>query len=67
MSSREITVTTNDLISVQDAAEALKRPRITLYRWIAKGKLVSVKFGGIYYIPVSEVTRLKNTTSEGDK
>jgi len=57
--SSEIRLVTTDLMSVQDAAKALNRPRVTIYRWIAKRKLLSVKLGGIYCVPVSEVERLK--------
>jgi len=55
----EISVTTDDLMSVQQAASALGKPRVTLYRWIAKGQVLSVRFGGILYIPKTEVDRLK--------
>ncbi len=58
--SREIRVTTSDLVSVQDAAKELGRPRLTVYRWIDAGKIISIKLGGILFIPTSEVERLKN-------
>ena len=58
--SREIRVTTSDLVSVQDAAKELGRPRLTIYRWIDAGKIFSIKLGGILFIPTSEVERLKN-------
>lgn len=57
--SREIRVTTSDLVSVQDAAKELGRPRLTIYRWIDAGKIISIKLGGILFIPTSEVERLK--------
>jgi len=56
----EIRVTTSDLMSVADAANALGRPRITIYRWIEANKLIAVKLGGILFIPKTEVQRLKN-------
>lgn len=56
---KEITVTTNDLMSVQDAAKELGRHRYQIYRWIESGKIVSIKLGGILFIPVSEVERIK--------
>ena len=58
---KEVKVTTDDLMSVQDAAKALSRPRYTIYRWIEAGKLIGLRFGGILFIPVSEVERLKNS------
>jgi len=60
----EIKVTTSDLVSVAKAAEELGRPRITIYRWIESGKIVGVKLGGILFIPVSEVERLKEINEE---
>ena len=56
---KEITVHTSDLVSVQEAANALSRPRYTIYRWIDAGKIIGIKLGGILFIPVSEVERLK--------
>lgn len=57
---KEITVTTNDLVSVQDAAKALGRHRYQIYRWIESSKIVSIKLGGVLFIPKSEVERIKN-------
>ena len=57
--STDIQITTSDLMSVQDAATALRRPRMTIYRWIARRKLLAVKLGGTYYVLTSEVDRLK--------
>lgn len=57
--NNEITLMTTDLMSVQDAATALGKPRVTIYRWIAARKLLSIKFGGVYYVPVSEVERVR--------
>ena len=56
---KQIIVTTDDLLSVQDAAKMLGRPRLTIYRWISAGKITSIKLGGILYIPKSEVEKLK--------
>ena len=56
----EIKLTTNDLVSIQQAATMLGKPRVTIYRWVKNGKMSGVKFGGIIYIPTSEVERLIN-------
>ena len=61
---KEITVTTDDLASVQDAAKALGRHRYQIYRWIESGKIVSIKLGGTLFIPKSEVERLKQEATE---
>jgi len=56
---KEITVTTDDLMSVQEAAGTLKLHRFQLYRWIARGKVIGIKLGGILFVPKSEVERLQ--------
>lgn len=56
----EVKVSTTDLVSVAQAAESLDRPRITIYRWIERGKIIGIKLGGILFIPKSEVERVKN-------
>jgi excisionase family DNA binding protein len=55
----EIKIRTDDVLSINQAAEQLGIDRATVYRWIAKGNLVSVRFGDVQYIPKSEVERLK--------
>ncbi len=57
--TRELRVITDDFITVPQAAKQLGKPKVTLYRWIEANKLIAVTFGGILFIPVSEVERLK--------
>ncbi len=52
--SREST----ELYSVSRAAKSLSRPRVTIYRWVKTGKVLSIKLGGVIFIPVTEVERL---------
>ena len=54
----QITIESGDLYSVKRVAESLGKPRITIYRWIETGKILSIKLGGIIFIPVTEVERL---------
>ena len=54
----QITIESGDLYSVSRAAKTLERPRITIYRWVKAGKVLSIKLGGVIFIPVSEVERL---------
>ena len=54
-----ITLMTHDLLSVAEASKLLGKPRLTLYRWVKKGRILSVRFGGILYIPRSEIERIK--------
>jgi len=54
-----IRVETNDLISIQQAAKELGRPRATIYRWAEKGKIITIRLGGILFVPKSEIERLK--------
>jgi excisionase family DNA binding protein len=57
--ANEIRVLTDDFITVPEAAKQLGKPKMTLYRWIGSNKLIAVTFGGILFIPKSEVERLK--------
>lgn len=47
-----------DPMTVPAAAKELGKSKVTLYRWIDEGKILHIKFGGILFIPVSEVERL---------
>ena len=57
-----IQIRTDDLLSVPQAAKILGRPKITLYRWIEKGKLIAIELGGVLFVPTKEVERLKGET-----
>ena len=56
----EIKVLSDDIVTVPEAAKRLGKPKMTVYRWIDAGKVVCFKLGGILFIPVTEVDRLKN-------
>ncbi|MFH1091717.1 MAG: helix-turn-helix domain-containing protein [Pseudomonadota bacterium] len=53
-------MTTDDLMSVQQAADALGKQKMTIYRWLEGkgGHIVGISLAGTMYIPVSEVERL---------
>ena len=55
----EIKVRTDDLVTVAHAAKDLGCARLTIYRWIHAGKIVSIEVGGSPYILKTEVARLK--------
>ena len=55
---RELKVVTDEFVTVPEAAKQLGKPKMTLYRWIEADKLIAVTFGGILFIPKSEVGRL---------
>ncbi|MBA7562928.1 hypothetical protein ES708_04581 [subsurface metagenome] len=61
---RELKVVTDEFVTVPKAAKRIGKPKVTLYRWIEANKLIAVTFGGILFIPVSEVERLKNLAAE---
>ncbi|NVM23475.1 MAG: helix-turn-helix domain-containing protein [Desulfobacterales bacterium] len=48
-----------ELYTVPEAAKELSKPHMTLYRWIDADKLIAIRLGGILFVPVSEVERLK--------
>ena len=58
-----ITINTEDLVTVAQAAKILGKHIATIYRWVESGDMVAVKFGGIMFIPTSEVERIKNNQS----
>jgi len=55
----EIKIQADEVVTVPEAAKRLGRPKMTLYRWIDANKILWLRFGGILFIPVSEVERLK--------
>lgn len=55
-----IRVLTNDFVSIPTAAKQLGKPKVTLYRWVKAQKLIAVKFGGKWFVPVSEIERLNH-------
>ena len=57
--TRELKVVTDEFVTVPGAAKQLGKPKMTLYRWIEANKLIAVTFGGILFIPKSEVDRLR--------
>lgn len=52
-------VATREFFTVPEAAGLLGRPKMTLYRWINDGKLITITFGGIKFVPASEIERMK--------
>jgi hypothetical protein len=56
----KVEIKTNDLMSVPQAAKILKRPKMTLYRWIYGRKIIGIELGGVLFIPTKEVERLQN-------
>lgn len=55
----KITVTSDQLLAVEDAARHLGIHRATLYRWINKGKVACVRIGTSTFVPKSEIERLR--------
>jgi len=47
------------VLTVNRASEEIGIHHATLYRWIAAGKVAHVDFGGVLFVPVIEVARLK--------
>ena len=55
----EIKIQADEVLTVPEAAKRLGKPKMTLYRWIDGNKILWLKFGGILFIPKSEIERLK--------
>jgi len=62
-----ITITTEDLVTVVEAAKLLGKHITTIYRWVEAGDMVAVKFSGIMFIPTSEVERWKRKMNEAQR
>lgn len=61
---RQTAYNARELLPISEAAIQLQKHRMTLYRWISRGLLASVKIGKITFIPRSEVERLRKRTNE---
>jgi predicted site-specific integrase-resolvase len=58
--------TKNDLLTIKDAARALRVCERTAFSYVKQGQLKSVKIGGIkkagrVYVPKSEIERILKT------
>jgi len=60
----EIRIKTDEVVTVPEAARQLSKPKMTLYRWIHAGKIISIEFGGILFVPKNEVERIKKAMAE---
>jgi excisionase family DNA binding protein len=49
-----------EAVTVNTASEEIGIHHATLYRWIQAGKVAYIQFGGILFVPTTEVERLKN-------
>lgn len=49
-----------DFMTVRQAAKQIGVHFTTVYRWIDAGLILHINFGGILFIPRSEIERLKN-------
>lgn len=58
----KITITSDDLLTIDQAAHLLHIHRATVYRWIARRKIASFTIGSSTLIPTTEIDRL-----EGDQ
>ena len=58
-----IRVESTDLLSIQQTAKELNIPRTTLYRWAERGKILTIRLGGILFVPKSEIERIKKKRS----
>ena len=62
----KIIVTTEDFMTVWRASKILGVARLTIYRWIKAGKMLSLQMAGITFVPKSEVARLQGCVDKGN-
>ncbi len=53
----------SDFLTVPQAAKQIGVHFATIYRWIDAGKILSIRLGGILFIPKSEIERLRKEKS----
>lgn len=56
-----------EFLKVEEVAEILKLNKMTIYRWIKKGKIKVSKMGRIIRISKSELERFLNESKEKRK
>lgn len=59
MSEQRITVRPDDIITVPEAARRLGKHKVTLYRWVDAGILEATRLGGILFVNIADIERLK--------
>ena len=52
-------------MTVHQAAKQIGVHFTTVYRWIEKGTILNLNFGGILFVPRSEIERLQNKKAKG--
>lgn len=57
-------VSTDELVTVEQAASALGRARKTIYEWLEKEKIKGEVIAGVQFVYKSEVERLLSQPSE---
>jgi hypothetical protein len=54
----QVTINTDDLMSVAAAAKILGRPRLAIYRMIRRKVLTDIQLGGVTFIATKEVEEI---------
>ncbi len=60
----KITISTDDLLSVPQAAKRLGVHFATVYRWIDKGRIHPIRIGGQVFVTVDEIRALNEKTAK---
>jgi hypothetical protein len=60
----QVTINTDDLMSVASAAKILGRPRLAIYRMIRRKALTDIQLGGVTFIVTKEIEQIKNGGGE---
>jgi len=55
----KLLVSTDEVLTIPEAAKALKVTTMTIFRWIKAGKINAIKLSYRTLIPKSEVKRLR--------
>lgn len=55
----KVEITTDDLLTIEEAAKEIGCHRATIFRWIDEGKILTLKLAKNRAIPKAEVERLR--------
>jgi len=64
MATPKVSFTSNDLMTIPQAAKELDVHYATVYRWVKKGRLTPFRAGGFMFLLASEVEALKKDNNK---
>ena len=63
---KNVTIETDSLMTIKAAAKLAGVTRVTIYRWIDAGRIMTVSFGNIKYVVRDDIERIKEARQGGN-